>query len=123
MRGGAVLAKGLTFERSEKKYLLDDAQYGALKAVLERHMEEDAYGEYTVCNLYFDTEHNDLIRRSIENRSIKKKCGYARTASSAMMIKSFWKSKRNIKAWCINAASSCLIKKRKPISATVHRRR
>ncbi|MBR5134997.1 MAG: polyphosphate polymerase domain-containing protein [Clostridia bacterium] len=73
MRGGAVLAKGLTFERSEKKYLLDDAQYGALKAVLERHMEEDAYGEYTVCNLYFDTEHNDLIRRSIEKPQYKEK--------------------------------------------------
>jgi len=67
------MAKGLTFERSEKKYLLDEDQYRALREQLQPRMEEDAYGEYTVCNLYFDTEHNDLIRRSIEKPRYKEK--------------------------------------------------
>lgn len=67
------MAKGLTFERSEKKYLLTDEQYRALREVLDGYMEADAYGEYTVCNLYFDTEHNDLIRRSIEKPRYKEK--------------------------------------------------
>lgn len=67
------MAKGLTFQRSEKKYLLTDEQYRALRAVLKDHMEEDKYGCYTVCNLYFDTEHNDLIRRSIEKPRYKEK--------------------------------------------------
>ena len=67
------MAKGLTFERSEKKYLLTTAQYTALYEVLEKHMTADKYERYTVCNLYFDTEHNDLIRRSIEKPRYKEK--------------------------------------------------
>lgn len=67
------MAKGLTFERSEKKYLLTTAQYTALRDVLDAHMTADTYKQYTVCNLYFDTEHNDLIRRSIEKPRYKEK--------------------------------------------------
>ncbi len=67
------MAKGLTFERSEKKYLLSTAQYTALRPVLDAHMTADKYEQYTVCNLYFDTEHNDLIRRSIEKPRYKEK--------------------------------------------------
>ncbi len=67
------MAKGLTFQRSEKKYLLTTAQYTALRSVLDAHMTADKYGQYTVCNLYFDTEHNDLIRRSIEKPRYKEK--------------------------------------------------
>ncbi len=67
------MAKGLTFERSEKKYLLTTAQYEALRKVLDEHMVADKYKYYTVCNLYFDTEHNDLIRRSIEKPRYKEK--------------------------------------------------
>ena len=71
------MAKGLTFQRSEKKYLLDDDQYRTLRELLAPRMDEDAYGEYTVCNLYFDTEHNDLIRRSIEKPQYKEKMLYS----------------------------------------------
>ncbi len=67
------MAKGLTFQRSEKKYLLTTAQYTALREVLDEHMTADKYKQYTVCNLYFDTEHNDLIRRSIEKPQYKEK--------------------------------------------------
>ncbi len=67
------MAKGLTFERSEKKYLMSDDQYQALREVLDKRMIADVYGEYTVCNLYFDTDHNDLIIRSIEKPDYKEK--------------------------------------------------
>ncbi len=67
------MAKGLTFQRSEKKYLLTDEQYRALREILDVHMQADEYGQYTVCNLYFDTEYNDLIRRSIEKPDYKEK--------------------------------------------------
>ncbi len=67
------MAKGLTFERSEKKYLITTAQYTALREVLDEHMTADKYEQYTVCNLYFDTDHNDLIRRSIEKPRYKEK--------------------------------------------------
>lgn len=67
------MAKGITFERSEKKYLLNDEQYAALRVVLDEHMVPDKYERYTVCNLYFDTEYDDLIRRSIEKPRYKEK--------------------------------------------------
>ena len=67
------MAKGLTFERSEKKYLITTAQYTALREVLDERMTADKYEQYTVCNLYFDTGHNDLIRRSIEKPRYKEK--------------------------------------------------
>ncbi len=67
------MAKGITFERSEKKYLMNEEQYTALRIVLEEHMVPDKYERYTVCNLYFDTEYDDLIRRSIEKPRYKEK--------------------------------------------------
>ena len=67
------MAQGLTFQRSEKKYLLNAEQYRALHEVLDAHMQADVYGHYTVCNIYFDTDYNDLIRRSIEKPEYKEK--------------------------------------------------
>lgn len=41
---------------------------------LERQMDTDHYGEYTISNIYFDTPDFQLVRQSIENRNIKKSC-------------------------------------------------
>jgi len=62
-----------TFERVEKKFLLTASQYEALLPLLEEYMEEDEYGEHTVCNIYYDTERYDLIRTSIEKPPYKEK--------------------------------------------------
>lgn len=61
------------FKRKEKKYLVTAAQYERLLPVLQKHMQPDAYGAYTICNVYFDTEHDDLIRRSLEKPVFKEK--------------------------------------------------
>lgn len=61
------------FERYEKKYLLSRAQYRALRAALAPHMEQDAYGKHTICNLYFDTEQFSLIRHSLDKPLYKEK--------------------------------------------------
>lgn len=45
-----------TFERSEKKFLLDKRQLPGLMAALEGAMQVDQYGRHTICSLYFDTE-------------------------------------------------------------------
>ena len=63
----------ITFERYEKKYLLDRDQYGALRALLGGRMREDAYGRYTICNLYYDTPDYRLIRASLEGPVYKEK--------------------------------------------------
>lgn len=62
-----------TFERYEKKYLLSPAACDALCARLTPYITPDAYGAYTVCNLYFDTPDYRLIRASIEGPAYKEK--------------------------------------------------
>lgn len=61
------------FQRIEKKYILTAKQYACLKKRLTPYMQEDQYGLSTICNLYYDTEHYDLIRRSIEKPVYKEK--------------------------------------------------
>lgn len=65
------------FNRYEKKYRITDACYQKLRERLLEYMEPDAYsrnGEfYTICNIYYDTIHNDLISRSMEKPVYKEK--------------------------------------------------
>lgn len=61
------------FRRQEKKYLLSEGERQYILSRLETYMCPDEYGEYTVCNVYFDTEHDDLIRRSLEKPVFKEK--------------------------------------------------
>ncbi len=61
------------FKRKEKKYLLSRAQYETLFERLQEHMEPDVYGLSTVCSLYYDTPHWDLISRSIDKPIYKEK--------------------------------------------------
>ena len=61
------------FKRYEKKFLLTKAQYEAMKRGMEGHMEPDAHSNYTICNLYCDTDDWQLIRESIEKPVYKEK--------------------------------------------------
>ena len=36
-------------------------------------MKEDQYGNYTICNIYYDTKQYELIRNSIEKPLYKEK--------------------------------------------------
>ena len=61
------------FERCEKKYLLPKEAYLKLVPELVKHMEADAYGKYTISNIYFDTDDFELIRNSLEKPKFKEK--------------------------------------------------
>ena len=61
------------FRRCEKKYLLTHAQYQAMRLGMAPHMEPDAYPRYSISNIYYDTEHYDLIRASLEKPVYKEK--------------------------------------------------
>ncbi len=69
------MAKGIqySFERYEKKYFLNQAQYSAMLEELEKHMKADDYGQYTICNIYYDTDDWRLIRASIDKPLYKEK--------------------------------------------------
>ena len=62
-----------TFRRVEKKFILTREQFGILLPVIEKNMDKDIYGQYTISNLYYDTPVYDLIRRSIEKPIYKEK--------------------------------------------------
>lgn len=63
----------LVFNRYEKKYLLPEPVYLELRSLLEEHMTADQFGLSTICNIYYDTEDDLLIRRSIEHPVYKEK--------------------------------------------------
>ncbi len=61
------------FKRYEKKYLLTKAQYLAVRLGMAAYMKPDEHPCYTITNLYYDTEHYDLIRASLEKPAYKEK--------------------------------------------------
>lgn len=62
-----------TFQRYEKKYLLDENKYYKFLNKIEDKMRIDDYGKVTICNIYFDTEDSRLIRYSLDKPVYKEK--------------------------------------------------
>lgn len=62
-----------TFKRYEKKYLLSEKKYRALRQKLQDRLCVDEYGKVTICNIYFDTSNHQLIRNSLEKPVYKEK--------------------------------------------------
>lgn len=61
------------FKRYEKKYMLNIDQYNAVLKGIDAYMALDQYGKTTICNVYFDTVDDRLIRTSIEKPMYKEK--------------------------------------------------
>lgn len=61
------------FERVEKKYLLTSQKYEEFLKRIREYVECDRYDNYTICNIYYDTEQYELIRKSIERPKYKEK--------------------------------------------------
>ncbi|MFA5561197.1 MAG: polyphosphate polymerase domain-containing protein [Eubacteriales bacterium] len=62
------------FARQEKKYFLTPAVYEAFLREAEPYIEPDRkFPRYTISNVYYDSIHFDLIRRSIEKPMYKEK--------------------------------------------------
>lgn len=61
------------FKRFEKKYLLTESCYSTLIKELAPYVKEDSYFRSQICNVYYDTENWQLIRKSIEKPYYKAK--------------------------------------------------
>lgn len=61
------------FKRKEKKYLLSEEECAAFISRTKESLVGDSYGEYTICNIYYDTPDYNLIRQSIEKPKYKEK--------------------------------------------------
>ncbi len=61
------------FKRYEKKYCLTKAQQEVILEGMKPYMKKDVYGQYTICNIYYDTDDWRLIRASLEKPKYKEK--------------------------------------------------
>lgn len=65
------------FNRKEIKYLITDEMSEKLVSELAPYIEADAYSRdgasYLICNIYYDTPQNELIRKSLDKPLYKEK--------------------------------------------------
>ena len=61
------------FKRVEEKWLLPRRVYLKLLPELRKHMADDAYGKYSISNIYYDTKDFRLIQESMEKPVYKEK--------------------------------------------------
>jgi len=62
-----------TFARAEVKYRIPGEKLDAFMQAIEPYMQMDQYGIETVCNVYYDTDDNLLISRSLDKPVYKEK--------------------------------------------------
>lgn len=67
------MALQFSFKRYEKKYFLTHTQKSKLLEEIKYRITPDEYADYTICNIYYDTDDYALIRRSIEKPVYKEK--------------------------------------------------
>ncbi|MDD3360518.1 MAG: polyphosphate polymerase domain-containing protein [Hespellia sp.] len=68
-----MFKEGSIFQRVEKKYRMNPCQYHAFMESTKNRIHLDEFGLHTINNIYFDTEHYDLIRTSIAKPKYKEK--------------------------------------------------
>ena len=65
------------FNRREIKYMLTAHDREALLAIIPNYMDCDSFNKdgspYKICNLYLDTDSDELIRKSLEKPAFKEK--------------------------------------------------
>jgi len=61
------------FNRVEKKYLLDKEKYELLMEAIKDNIKPDEFEYSKICNIYYDTNNHELIRKSIEKPVYKEK--------------------------------------------------
>lgn len=62
-----------SFERIEKKYVLNNEQYNYINKNIQPYVNKDEFYQYKINSLYYDTDSYELIRRSIEKPDYKEK--------------------------------------------------
>ncbi len=66
-----------TFNRVEEKYIVTSKVYNLIMKDIENYMDFDEYSKngkfYQICNIYYDTEDDNLIRTSLQKPKYKEK--------------------------------------------------
>ncbi len=61
------------FKRVEEKYLITQCDWKKIFQKIGKNLKKDKYYESTICNIYFDSPHDDLIIHSIDKPVYKEK--------------------------------------------------
>ena len=89
------------FIRYEKKFLVKEEQYNTIVNKLEEYMVPDSHsrdgGFYSICNIYYDTEDDELIRKSIEKPIYKEKLRLRSYGRPGPMDEAFIEIKKKFK--------------------------
>ncbi len=65
-----------TFNRYEQKYMLRKDQADIIKKEIKDYVAQDKYSinsYYTICNIYYDTANDDIIKNSVSKPNFKEK--------------------------------------------------
>ena len=77
MGGGTLKKNTNTFERKEKKIIINKSDYPAISEKITEYLVPDKYNKdgkpYDICNIYFDNDRGDVIRNSVSKPSYKAK--------------------------------------------------
>ncbi len=75
--GGSLKKNANTFERKEKKIMIDKSVFPALSERIKEYLIPDKYNDggkpYEICNIYFDNDRGDVIRNSVSKPKYKAK--------------------------------------------------
>lgn len=67
----------MTFNRYEKKYIMTKELYNNIFNDMSRFLKKDIHSQllpyYTICNIYYDTASNDVIKHSVSKPVFKEK--------------------------------------------------
>ena len=63
----------ICFKRTEKHYMLYAMEKELLLKECAPYLEDDVHAYYTLCNLYFDTDSDEMIQRSLAKPVYKEK--------------------------------------------------
>ena len=77
MGGGTLKKNTNTFERKEKKIIINKSDYPAISEKITEYLVPDKHNKdgkpYDICNIYFDNDRGDVIRNSVSKPSYKAK--------------------------------------------------
>lgn len=86
-----------SFNRYEIKYMLTEEQKAAFLSAVGEHLCHDRYGEYTICNIYLDTDDFYFIERSLEKPVYKEKLRIRSYGTASDDTKVFFEIKKKFK--------------------------
>ena len=86
-----------SFNRRETKYLLSQEQMAAFLREARNLLSRDKYGEYTICNLYLDTDDFYFIEHSLDRPAYKEKLRIRSYGNADRTDKIFFEIKKKAK--------------------------